>query len=87
MQSESVQKSLGMNYKAIYYPSVRMGRALRESQEAGLTRIEITFTATTREAEKELFHPLFCQEAELKLNAAERALRQMPGLGWHLTQK
>ena len=31
MQSESVKKSIGMNYKGIYYPSVRMGLALRES--------------------------------------------------------
>ena len=34
-QSESVTKSLGMNTKAIYYPTVRMGQALSESREVG----------------------------------------------------
>ena len=42
-----------------------MGCALRESQEEGLSRIEITFTATTKEAEEELFSPSFSQEAEI----------------------
>ena len=70
MQSESVQKSLGMNYKSLFYPSVRMGLALREAQKEGLSRIEITFTASTREAESQLFHPLFGREAEVKLNKA-----------------
>ena len=51
MQSESVIKSLGMNYKSLFYPSVRMGLALRETQKEGLSRIEFTFTASTREAE------------------------------------
>ena len=60
MQSESVVKSLGMNTKAIFYPTVRMGRALKESSNQGMSRIEITYTATNRAAENELFHPLFC---------------------------
>ena len=60
IQSESVVKSLGMNTKAIFYPTVRMGRALKESSNQGMSRIEITYTAPNRAAENELFHPLFC---------------------------
>ena len=52
-----------------------MGRALREAQDVGLSRIELTFTALTKEAENQLFHPLFWKEAEVKLNTAEQALR------------
>ena len=44
-QSFSVSQSLGMNTKALYYPSTRMGQVLRESRGEGLSRIEITFTA------------------------------------------
>ena len=47
-QSESVQKSMGMNTKGIFYPSVRFGRALKEGQDEGITRIEITYTADTK---------------------------------------
>ena len=51
IQSESVMKSLGMNMKSIYFPSIRMGMALRESQDLGTSRVEITYTATTIEGE------------------------------------
>ena len=35
VQSESVTQSVGMNMKALYYPSIRMGQALRESRDEG----------------------------------------------------
>ena len=63
LQSESVMKSLGMNCKDMFYPGVRMGRALRESSDYGMSRIEITYTARNREAENELFYPLFSQDS------------------------
>ena len=34
-----------MNTKAMFYPTVRMGKALRESKDEGMSRIEITYTA------------------------------------------
>ena len=74
MQSESVQKSVGMNYKSLFYPSVRMGCALKETQDTGLSRIEITYTALSRDAENELFYPLFSQVAKVYLDKAERVL-------------
>ena len=45
IQAESVSQSIGMNMKALYYPSVRMNLALRESVDEGQSRIEITYTA------------------------------------------
>ena len=69
-QSESVQKSLGMNTKGIFYPTVRMGQALRESMDRGLGRIELTYTALTSEAEAELFLPSFRQRARQDLDKA-----------------
>ena len=50
LQSETASKSIGMNMKGLFYPNVRMGKALRESLNETLTRIEITYTATTMEA-------------------------------------
>ena len=41
---ESVQKPLGMNSNGLFRPQIRMGRALKESRNEGLTRIEITYT-------------------------------------------
>ena len=42
MQSETAAKSLGINSKGLYYPSVRMDQALKESKDVGQSRIEIT---------------------------------------------
>ena len=86
-QSESVQKSLGMNTKAIFYPSMRMGKALRESKDEGLSRIEITYIAKTSEAENELFHPLFGRKSEVDLNLAQAALDQVPDICHKLPMK
>ena len=69
-----------MNTKAIFYPSMRMGKALRESKDEGLSRIEITYIAKTSEAENELFHPLFGRKSEVDLNLAQAALDQVPDL-------
>ena len=68
VQSESVQKAIGMNTKAIFYPNVRMGLALNESQTSGLSRIEITFTANTVDGENTLLTPFFRHYSEVCLN-------------------
>ena len=47
-------KSLSMNMKAIYYPSVHISKAIKESWSYGLTRIEITYTATTLKGQEKL---------------------------------
>ena len=84
LQSETVAKSLGMNTKALYFPSVRMGLALAESRNEGQSRIEITYTANSLVAEDEILHPIFHERAKDDLNKAERALETVSGLGWHL---
>ena len=71
-----------MNTKAIFYPALRMGKAIRESKDEGLSRIEITYTARTAEAEAELFHPLFGRKSEVDLNLAQAALGQVSDLCW-----
>ena len=87
LQSESVQKSLGMNTKAFFYPGVRMGRVLKESANHGTSRIEISYTVRSQEAEKELFYPLFAKHSEWNLDKAERALNSVAELGWSLPMK
>ena len=59
MQSESAAKSLGMNMRGIFDPTIRMGRALRESRDVGQTRIEITYTAIGRTGEAEMLDDEF----------------------------
>lgn len=54
-QSDGVRKSLGMNTKGIYYPSINMNKALIQAKDVGLTRIEISYTVLKPEGEKELF--------------------------------
>ena len=80
-------KSLGMNTKAIYYPNVRMYRALADSREAGLTRIEITYQAFTPEAEKSIWGPFFLQTAYNDLAKVQAALGKVPGLCWSVHMK
>ena len=86
MQSESAVKSLGMNMKGIYYPSVRMNQALMESRNEGQSRIEITYTATDLAGEAEILDDEFPQQTTIDLMDAEAALRQVKDLTWHIPQ-
>ena len=47
LQSDAAAKSVGMNMKGLFYPNVRMGKALKESNNETMTRIEITYMATS----------------------------------------
>ena len=84
IQSETVVKTLGMNMKALYYPSVRMGQALSESRNEGQSRIEITYSAANEEAEAEILNGFFYLRTEIDLDRVERALKSVDGLCWHL---
>ena len=78
-------QSVGMNMKALYHPTVRMNMALRESKDEGQSRIEITYMASSKEAEQELLHQDFVERAKIDLNRVEDALNRVDGLGWHLS--
>ena len=73
-----------MNTAAIFYPNTRMGQELHESREEGLTRIEITFTAMDLDGEDEILHHIFHERAAIELDRAERALKSVEGLCWHV---
>ena len=62
-----------------------MNLALRESRDEGQSRIEITYSAQTKEAQDELLDPDFAERAKIDLNRAEDALNRVYGLGWHLS--
>ena len=51
IQSESVQKAIGMNTNGIFYPPMRMYKVNKEFQNEGITRIEISYYADSIEAE------------------------------------
>ena len=84
LQSDGVLKQLGMNTRALFYPSIRMGQALTESRDAGLMRIEITYTADTRAKENWLLHRLFPQEAKQHISKVAQALSRVKGICWRL---
>ena len=86
MQSDSAMKSLGINTRAIYYPTVRMGQALRESRDVGQSRIEITYTAVDLAGQAEILDDEFPLQTTIDLNHAEAALRGVKGLTWHISQ-
>ena len=50
IQSEAAAKSIGMNMKGLFYPNIRMGKALQESANETKSRIEITYKASTLSA-------------------------------------
>ena len=80
-------KSLGMDLKAIFCPTMRMSRAFHESRDVGLSRIEITYTAKTKTAMYCFFEPYFLEMAKRHMDLAFGALNKMDGLCWHVPQK
>ena len=84
LQSETVQKATGMKLRGLYYPDIRMRQALRDSRETGLSRIEISYTATNRANENQLLAPFFGHEASHDLNKVQMALKNVKGLCWKL---
>ena len=52
-----------MNTGAIYYPSMRMQKVLKEFQNEGVTRIEISYNADSIEAENVILDPNFHDQA------------------------
>ena len=73
-----------MNTRGIFHPNVKMGQALLESRDVGLSRIEITYTNATKQDENTVLSPLFHQDAEKDLDNAQLALQSVEGLCWHL---
>ena len=51
--------SLGMNTNKIWYSTIQMQKILREFQDEGVLRIEISYTASSYKAEEELRSPEF----------------------------
>lgn len=50
----------------------------------GLMRIEATFTAVDRVGEARIFHERFIKQAKACLDLAEKALKEVVGLVWHI---
>ena len=82
VQSESTQKSLGMNLKAIYHPKTRMAQVLKESAEKGAFRIENTYIAETIEGEKQLLGEDFFKDAIDDLDLAQEVISKIDGICW-----
>ena len=76
-----------MNMKGLFHPTMRMQNKLRESINWGLTRIELTYTAKSSEAEEELLDGVFPDQAEVDLNRVQRALKNVRGISWQLPLK
>ena len=87
IQSETAAKSLGMNMKGLFNPNMRMNKALRESSNESMSRIEITYSARTIEAQEELFSDEFPMRTTIDLGHAQQALSEVEGMAWHIPIK
>ena len=87
LQSETVTKNLGMNTKGLFYPSVRMNLALKESHQYTQSRIEITYSAKTLAGEVELLDDDFSLRNTIDLTNVQLVLDRVPGLCWPLSMK
>ena len=85
LQCESTGKSLGMNTKSIYFPSMRMQRVLQEFKNEGITRIEISYSADSVQAENILLHPLFAYHAAKDIGMVLEILNYTSGIGFGLS--
>ncbi len=81
LTSKSAMASLGMNTKDIYYASLAQDRELKEACQHGLARIEISYYASTLDAEAMLFAPDFLEQASNDMRVALSALNSVGGLG------
>ena len=76
-----------MNMKGLFYPNMRMDSALRESSSESMSRIEITYSAATTEAQEELFSDEFVMRTTIDLGHAQQALNEVEGVAWHIPIK
>ena len=55
--------------KGYFYPNMRRSKALRESSNEGLSRIEITYTSSNKAGEDELLDEEFEDRVTIDLNS------------------
>ena len=80
LQSETVQKGIGMNLRSVFYSNAKMYKALREACEDGLTRVEISYYAADHQQEQQLFDEDRLDRYEVDLNLATEALCKVEGI-------
>ena len=73
-----------MNTNAIWYPSMRMQKVLREFQNEGILRVEISYTAASIKAEEDLLSPGFPQRATADLELVLDILKKTDNIGFKL---
>jgi len=76
---------LGMNTNALFAPTQRMLRALKETMAEGLSRIEISYYAESQDAEDELLVFEFPERAHNDLNDVLEALNSVSGLCYRVS--
>ena len=64
-----------------------MRQAIRETVDNGLSRIEITYSTTTKAGEDMMLSPEFNEEAEADLHVVHHALNKVEGICWKLPLK
>ena len=74
-----------MNTNAIWDPYPRMGMTLREFQDEGVLRIEISYTASGVKGEEEMLSPGFPQRTIDDLDTVLEILEGIEGIGFKLS--
>ena len=70
--------------KGLFYPNIRMGLAQLECQDKGQSRIEITYSAASKDDENTILSPGFGNDAEHNLHKALLALKNVKDICWHI---
>ena len=73
--------------KGLFYPNMRMGKALKESINHTMSRIEITYSANTINGQTELLDEEFQYQSTIDLGNAFQALNEVEGVCWHMPMK
>ena len=83
-QSKTSSMSVGMNTNALFTPTMRMLSELKETADAGLSRIEISYYADSDAAQRKLLDSNFCDTIQMDLNKVHEALNSVEGLCYHV---
>ena len=78
--SKSAQSGIGMNTQYLYTQKNLVTSIINETSELGYTRIEISYTAESPEAVKQIFSNSFLHDSKADINILEQCLNKVPGI-------
>ena len=85
IQSAAVKKPIGMNTTSLFCPSNWLSSELIQTQNDGLSRIEISYMADDETAEQEFFKDTFEMQAKIEISRVKFVLNRYNKLCYRLS--